>query len=108
MLGMTVIAVAIDGVVSAWGTHRPVANFAEQFVAGTLWAVTIAGPFAAGVYVGILVSARTKSALAQWTAGILVWFATGAIVYFASAAIPGVGWRYERMFDHDEFAERYP
>jgi len=82
-------------VVSAFNEHRPVAAFAETFMAWVAFYVSSIGALAAGIFCGLKVA--KKNIALGWVVGILILYVVAFGISFAVFEIPGVGWRFKEI-----------
>lgn len=90
-----IVVCSVPAVIAAFEERRPIAAFAETFVAEMIVLVVGLGSVAAGIYAGM--KARKHSLLLGWVCGIAVFTAVGFGSLVIGLSIPGVGWRIERM-----------
>lgn len=101
-LGIFVSWCVINGVFMAVGEHRYIAGFAEATVATSLYLSGTFLPVFVGIYAGVKIKEKLASRVFGWIFGIFICIALFAVFQTASRAIPGVGWRLEKMTYADE------
>lgn len=98
-----VVALLIDGVISAWGKPRPVAEFFEQIIAETLHWGSFIGTFAAAYYIFCFTEKRTGEAWIAFLACVAAFLLTGLATSYLVHIIPGIGWRIDGISSYNDY-----
>lgn len=96
-----VVVCAIPAAISAFEERRPVAAFAETFVAELVFYVVGLGSVAAGGYAGM--KAGKHGLVLGWAVGDAVFMIVGFGALAIGSNIPGVGWRIEKMMSSRDY-----
>ena len=90
-------ALVLDSIIAVWGERSPVGGFCEELIARGGHYVVVIGALAGGLFFGAKVSQKTRSSFVGWISGFFCFIVIGGAGMLLLSAIPGVGWRYERV-----------
>lgn len=83
-------------IIMSWGDRHPISAFFESLVALIMYSFGGLGLITA-IWAGGRVSEKVQSNMLGWIAGIAVRLGVSVSIFLIAHAIPGVGWRFERI-----------
>ncbi len=101
-MGLVIAILSVISVIAAignvWGDKRPIGSFFEEFVAiSAHWVMLVGSIWFAG-WAGTRIYEKIGSKFVGWIVGISVFLGFGFFVMTAVSNIPGVNWRFEKLF----------
>jgi hypothetical protein len=96
--GYFAVVSIVSAIYSAFGEKRPIGGFFEEFVATMAYWVVLFGSIWVGGWLGTKTFEKWDSKLLGWLIGLLAFGMFIGTVDYAVGKIPGVNWRFERLF----------
>ena len=97
--------IGVNSVFVVWGESRPIGGWFEQVVAEVAYFGSITVPIYAAYRVGKRIQAWLELTWLSWLVGLVAWFLLGFALLLTVEAIPGVGWRIDRMMDSESYSD---